>query len=264
MMLLRMEGVYTKAVNPVLEQILQTQQVESSSGEKQPLHSHVSGEEGEFLQRLIRHARASVTLEIGFAFGISTLFICDALRETGGERHIVLDPYQFTAIWGGIGVSQIRAAGFDDLVDFREQPSHQVLPELEAEGVTVDFAFIDGCHTFDHSVVDFFLVDRILRVGGIVAIDDAQWPSVRKACRFIATNRRYRVLDCLGEGEKLRFRPARRLLSQAAMRLNVVRKLLRTELALPDDDLDLRVNSRCVAFIKEADDDRQSFEYEPF
>jgi len=46
----------------------------------------------------------------------------------------------------------------------------------EAQGERIDFAFIDGAHTFDHVLVDFFYIDRMLNVGGIVAFDDVGFP----------------------------------------------------------------------------------------
>ena len=54
----------------------------------------------------------------------------------------------------------------------------------EAQGERIDFAFIDGAHTFDHALVDFFYIDRMLNVGGIVAFDDLGFPCIEKVCRF--------------------------------------------------------------------------------
>jgi len=34
--------------------------------------------------------------------------------------------------------------------------------------VTVDFAFIDGNHVFEYVLVDFFLIDKLLRPGGAI------------------------------------------------------------------------------------------------
>jgi len=69
-----------------------------------------------------------------------------------------------------------------------------VLPELERSGQRVDFAFIDGWHTFDFTLVDFFFIDRMLKVGSVVAFDDANWLAIRKVCRFVKMNLAYSVL----------------------------------------------------------------------
>jgi len=38
-----------------------------------------------------------------------------------------------------------------------------------ARGVKIDFAFVDGWHTFDYTLIDFFYIDKILRSGGLVS-----------------------------------------------------------------------------------------------
>ncbi len=252
-------------MNQVLERVLSTGKVTGDDGAELDLHSHVAPEQGEFIQGLIREINAVTTLEVGVGYGISGLFICDALSDTPGTRHFLIDPKQHSEWWHGAGLKNIRDAGFGEMIDFRELPSHIALPQLELEGVQLDFAFIDGWHTFDNTLLDFFLVDRLLRPGGIVAIDDSEWPSVRKTCRYIATNRKYRVLRCLGPGKRLSFPAVRKLMSKAARSSELVSKLLRAELAIPDAELGLLPNSRCVAFQKLEDDDgRECFGHEEF
>ena len=58
----------------------------------------------------------------------------------------------------------------------------------------VDLAFVDGWHTFDHVIVDFFMVDKILHEGGIVIMDDSDWPAIEKVCSFIKSNRSYEFI----------------------------------------------------------------------
>lgn len=259
------EAEGSRALNAVLDQIISTGKVQDDSGQQYTLHSHVSTEQGEFLQSLIREIDARTTLEVGVGYGISGLFICDALRDTKDARHYLIDPMQYSEWWHGVGLKNLRDAGYGDMIEFRELPSHLALPQLELEGVKLDFAFIDGWHTFDNTLLDFFLVDRLLKPGGIVAIDDTEWPSVNKTCRYIATNRKYKVLRCLGKGKQLRFPAVRKLMSAAARKSEVVSKLLRAELAIPDIDLGIVPHSRCVAFQKIADDDgRECFGHEEF
>ena len=40
--------------------------------------------------------------------------------------------------------------------------SYQCLSRLTEEHVKIDFAFVDGQHTFDYVFVDFFLIDKNL------------------------------------------------------------------------------------------------------
>jgi predicted O-methyltransferase YrrM len=72
----------------------------------------------------------------------------------------------------GLGLANLDRAGYARLVEFHDEPSYRALPALEAAGQRIEFAFIDGWHTFDYVMVDFFYVDRMLRVGGIVVLDD--------------------------------------------------------------------------------------------
>ena len=60
--------------------------------------------------------------------------------------------------------------------------------------INVDFAFIDGWHTFDYTLVDFFLIDKILNNGGIVAFHDGYGRSKQKVFRFLETHRNYEIL----------------------------------------------------------------------
>jgi predicted O-methyltransferase YrrM len=261
----------------LLDNILRDGCVRAEDGTVMSLHSHLPREAGQMLQRIIHDLDARTTLEIGMAFGISTLFICEALtyppddsnqrRSTSPPpRHIAIDPNQHDSEWCGIGLRHVRLAGFADIVDFRELPSHQALPDLEREGVRIDFAFVDGWHTFDYVMVDLFLIDRLLRVGGVVVVDDADWPGVIKACRYFITNRAYRVVECWQEHRRASPRQsARRAIREAARRMPVLRRPLKPEWSIPDERLGLIPGARCVALRKTVEDDgRLCFGHEEF
>jgi predicted O-methyltransferase YrrM len=181
-------------MNALLAEILRTGTVQAPDGRTLPLQSHVLADEAEFLERVVREARPTTTLEVGLAMGCSALAIGEATRDVPGAHHIVIDPRQNAQpLWGGIGLHHLERAGFRARTTFLELPSHRALAQLENEGRRIQFAFIDGFHTFDYALVDFFLIDRLLDVGGLVAFDDADWPSVRRAVRYVATNRAYTV-----------------------------------------------------------------------
>ena len=182
-------------MNQVLEKILKSGCVNSPDGKVIKLHSNISKEEGVFLMKIIDELKPKVTLEVGLAYGISALFICQALEKYRNVRHIIMDPSQ-NKIWGGIGLYNLREAGYQEIIDFHEQPSQLFLPQLENNGVKIDFAFIDGWHTFDHTLVDFFYIDKLLNVGGVVVFDDSTWPSVSKVIRYVLKNRSYTVFRC--------------------------------------------------------------------
>jgi predicted O-methyltransferase YrrM len=240
-------------MNSVLEEILKTGHSKTTSGELIKLHSNISPEEGEFLQEIVSEVKPQVSLEVGLAYGISALFICDALEKTSTTRHMVIDPVQIEQFQGwesfqGIGLENLRRAGYEEIIEFHNQPSYLALPQLEAKGTKIDFAFIDGWHTFDYTLIDFFYIDKMLRVGGVVAIDDSHWPAVRKVCQYILTNRSYSLFRCLGVPLNPKSALKHQLLS-LKQRVAVFIK--------PDSELGLVPNSRCIAFKKEAEDTRR-------
>jgi predicted O-methyltransferase YrrM len=238
-------------MNSVLSEILKTGETKNANGNSAVnVHSSVSSSEGEFLQKLVSQVDPTVSLEVGLAYGVSALFICDALKVRNGTQHIVIDPSQ-ERVWGGIGIANLRRAGFEHFVRLMEAPSYRALPELESRGQRVDFAFIDGWHTLDFALLDFFFVDRMLNVGGIVVFDDANWPAVRMVCRFVKTNLAYSLVGVSGTDTAPSLK---RRLSEGVLRSTPFRRLLRPEVVERDGDCGL-VGS-CIAFRKKADDAR--------
>lgn len=182
-------------MNPVLEEIITNGITESVTGEKKKVVGQISINEGNLIRRMIAECGAQTSVEVGLAFGTSALFICESLIRSEKTKHYVIDPYQmYEESYGGIGLNNLRRAGFSDIVEFIDKPSHLALAELAERNVTVDFAFIDGWHTFDHVLVDFFLADKILRTGGVMILDDTDWPAIEKAASFIIRNRNYKFI----------------------------------------------------------------------
>ncbi len=172
----------------VIDEILRTGAVRDAHGAGRPLHSSVSRVEGEHLSALIAaHPGIVTTLEIGCAYGISALYMCDALRDRPGARHTIIDPVQ-TGVWEGIGIAQLERAGID-FFELIEEPSELALPELlrRAGPDSFDFVFIDGWHTFDQVIVDLYFANRLVRPGGFIALDDCDWPAVATALSYVET-----------------------------------------------------------------------------
>jgi predicted O-methyltransferase YrrM len=251
-------------MNSVLSEILATGVTKTADGNGTvEVHSAISTSEGQFLQNLVREADPTVSLEVGLAYGISALFICDALSVRNGTQHIAIDPTQNGAIdptqhytsrgdsWGGIGMANLQRAGYGNIVRLIEKPSYRALAELEADGQRIDFAFIDGWHTFDFVLLDFFFIDRMLNVGGVIAFDDASWQAIRKVCRFVKTNLAYSVLGVDGSDSPLSLK---RRLTEHLLRRSPLRKLLRRDVIMPDSSIGIA--GSCIAFRKEAEDSR--------
>ena len=181
-------------MNPVLEKILETQEVESLTGEKIPLRVAVNRDEGELLGRIISSdAGVFRTLEVGCAYGISSLFILNALELREQGNHTIIDPFQYET-WNGIGLENIKRAGYTNYTHLQER-SEFILPELVKNGEKFDFIFIDGFHTFDHTLIDCFYATRLLKVGGYLAVDDVDLPPVRKVVDYLKLYPCYKVKE---------------------------------------------------------------------
>src|SRR5665647_3489404 len=99
-----------------------------------------------------------------------------------GVKHLVIDPYQNDVPeeslknseqpadpgWSGMGLLNVKKAGYEAIVEFYGKPSYLALPQILGTGCKIDFALIDGMHTFDFALVDFFYIDRLLNIGGVV------------------------------------------------------------------------------------------------
>ena len=244
-------------VNPVLKEIIGTGTCTKPNGELCEIAGHITPGVGQFLQKLIREMQPVKTLEVGLGFGVSAMYICDALPKTPQTCHIVIDPYQDTdqkGSWEGVGLHNLKKAGYAEIIKFYQFPSYQVLPKLLEEGHKIDFAFIDGWHTFDFTLVDFFYVDKMLRIGGVIAFDDADWPAIHKLCRYIATNLSYQVVGTENRANsRLTFK--RRILRVICKAFPSLRHLFNPEIMQSDAELGLF--GRCVVFRKLSDDARR-------
>lgn len=238
-------------MNPVLAEILDTGTADP--GHAIPLHSHMDRASCELIYAAFTADGPLTSIEVGLAYGISALFACNAIDDTGapGARHIVIDPCQ-NVDWQGVGLANLERAGYRHLVDFREEPSELALPKLLAAGTRIQAAIIDGWHTFDHALIDFFYINRMLDLGGIVVIDDTDYPSIAQLARYI---RRYPCYELFGETPRSRITirsKARRAMSRG---LPALRR--QWDRVLPG-------HPRSMAFRKIAEDQRPFDWYEGF
>jgi len=180
-------------LNALIEKIYQTKCVEDAEGNSLPAFpTSISYDAGMALGNIVNRIKPKRTLEIGMAYGISTLFICQALHDNGQGLHTAIDPFQ-KSNWNSIGLLNTKRAGLDGYLNFYEDHSHELLPQLLLRDEKFDFIFIDGKHLFDYALLDFFYSDKLLKVGGYILLDDLWMPSIRKVISFILRNRGYEL-----------------------------------------------------------------------
>lgn len=233
----------------LLEDIFAAQSFTNSKGETVPLHSHTVKPQCEFLQQIIRDNNFKNGIEIGLAYGISTLAIMEALRQQKGQ-HTVIDKFQNES-WGGNGLDLIHRAGYAEHLTFYEEFCYEALPALLKEGKQYDFAYIDSTKQFDWILVDFFYLDKLIETGGIIVFDDVSFPGIRKVLRYISQWPSYRIY---GQWPKNKKQKQSRKLSILLKTLPGLKKFIREETLRSDFDLGL--NAHCIALQKTGDDAR--------
>lgn len=170
----------------LLEEIFNSSKVSDEDGNYFKLNGSIDRIEGQYITELIKNdPQITRTLEIGFGYGISTLFICAALQDRKNARHLIIDPFQFSD-YSGVGIYNLKRANcnFYELIT---EPSEYALPKLaQLNSETFDLIFIDGWHTFDHVMIDLFYSNKLLKIGGYVVLDDCRYPSVAKAISYLS------------------------------------------------------------------------------
>lgn len=148
-----------------------------------------SERDGEALRDLAMREGAFQTIETGLCYGLSSLFLCEAVAASGRAeaRHVAIDPFQKRHLQSA-GLRVLDAAGVADIVEFHDRMSQVVLPELLSDGRTFDLAFVDGDHRFEGVFLDIHYLHQLVRPGGLIVVDDVWMPSVRLAVTFFVTN----------------------------------------------------------------------------
>lgn len=146
--------------------------------------------EGNFIFNTILKNNFKNCLEVGMAYGISAMYILLALKKTNKDSQYKLDsidPFQTTQ-WKSFGLNLIKDIKLNNNHNLYEDKSYIVLPKLLEKKEVYDLIFIDGWHTFDYTLIDFFYADLLLKVGGIIIIDDAMHQGVGKCLRYLDSN----------------------------------------------------------------------------
>lgn len=216
----------------------------------------MSREEGMLIEQVFGTVKPDTSLEIGCAYGISTLFVCDALATNAkAATHIVIDPAQ-TSLWGGIGLKNIARAGYQHFIEFHEEPSELELPSLMAGGTRIQAAIIDGVHTFDHVLVDFFYINKMLSVGGVVILDDTYYPAISRVVEHILTYPAYELFASTTRPSMTSRTKMRRTLATRIPKLRREWDYLGKGWDYPSSKASWYYPS-CMAFRKVAEDNRQ-------
>jgi predicted O-methyltransferase YrrM len=172
-------------VNPYLAKAFRTEQTVDNIGRIHKFKDVTSPMEGKHLYNLITQNKLTRTLEIGFAMGASAVYMCQAHKDLDiGGKHIAIDPNQ-SSTYTNIGRTMIKNAGLSDYIEVHELTSAEALPKINDR---LHLVYIDGWHTFDQTLMDFFYADKLIGIGGIIVLDDIRHAPVNKFLVYVSTN----------------------------------------------------------------------------
>jgi caffeoyl-CoA O-methyltransferase len=159
---------YLRAVSLREPEVLQ--QLRAQTHKMSMRQMQISPEQGQFMRLLIELTGARKALEIGVFTGYSTLCVALALPSDG--KIISCD---INIEWTKIARKYWEIAGVSDKIDLRLAPALDTLQGLldDGQGESFDFVFIDADKKNYPYYYEFAL--RLLRKGGLVAIDNVLW-----------------------------------------------------------------------------------------
>lgn len=190
-----------EALDEVLNTLKETRLAIGDDGESVDIDAYaVTAPAAELLERVSRIVQADTILEIGIASGLSTLSISRG-RLAGGpmreKSYHAIDPNQ--SRYRNIGILAFQRAGIEPLIEYHDDESLLALPRLLERNTRLQFAFVDGKHQLDHVMMELLFIDRMLDVGGVLAIHDMWMPGLQHALSYWLTNRAYEAVTLKGE-----------------------------------------------------------------
>lgn len=131
----------------------------------------------------LRQSGARDVLELGTAHGVSSAYMAAAVAANGGGRVTTVDRFHFD---GPPPEETAARAGVADLVEFVrvEHSSYdwwlreRIAARTGADGVCeplYDFCYLDGAHDWHVDGLAVVLIERLLRPGGWLLMDDLGW-----------------------------------------------------------------------------------------
>jgi hypothetical protein len=158
-------------------------------------------------QKIYGHIRANKFvngLEIGAYAGKSACAAGAAMQGTNGAKVVALDPWspgdatEFQAEgdnkewWGKLDFELIKNQAHDKRAKFNltqqvwyYQKTGIEYHRSEYNGEPIDYLHIDGCHSTWNSCTDVLLWTPYVPPGGIIFMDDEEWPTTKPAQDFL-------------------------------------------------------------------------------
>ena len=180
-------------VNKYLADTYVSGEIKDANGELKKFKDITNPIQGRHIYNLIYQNRFQRTLEVGLAMGASAVWICQAHKDLGLDgTHVAIDPNQ-TSQYESMGKILVQRSGLENHMSVMEMTSYRALPKLLEDVLAgrrqrFHLIYIDGWHTFDYTLVDFFYADLLLETNGVIVLDDIKHKPVQKCMKYIEKN----------------------------------------------------------------------------
>ncbi|GAB5414309.1 MAG: hypothetical protein Cons2KO_19120 [Congregibacter sp.] len=171
-------GYDTKSAKDILQTVNELSAIDEdlpSTGMDVTQHFLISssfGHKGKVLFHAARFFRPARCVEIGTAYGMSAMFLMQALSRFSRDGRlwtIEAADTQFRIS------SELLKKRHGDQITCLHGMSDACLPQVTDTTGAIDFYFHDGGHNYDNIVRNFEQVKPVLSSGALVIIDDIRW-----------------------------------------------------------------------------------------
>ena len=149
----------------------------------------ISREQGLYLKELILNHNLQSIVEFGTSFGISTIYLADGVRQTGGKviTTEILECKMSQA------KENLKDAQLDQYVEFRTGDAMKTLQNLES---SIDLLFLDGWK--DLYLPLFHMLEPKFHNNTIIYADNMDMAGTEKYAQSIISNNHYSTIRVNG------------------------------------------------------------------
>jgi len=150
-------------------------------------NSAINEKFGHVLFRLVNYFKPNTIIELGTSIGISTLYMAKANPDA---RIYTVEGCTTKSERASINFIALHSLNIDQHIGRFDI----VLPDLISEVGKLDFAFIDGNHTYEATIANFETLLKISHTDTVFVFDDIHWSAgMEKAWNEIADHNRVTV-----------------------------------------------------------------------
>ena len=142
------------------------------------------GRKGRLLAACVRCMRPKRCLELGTAYGLSALFILNALAQLNeGGRLSTIEGFEPCFVLAQKTLDQ----QFGNAVTCHEGNMNEVLDPIAKAAAPIDFMFHDAGHSEEAYIKDFRTAEPYLAGGAVLMVDDINWSDAHGAPKSSGT-----------------------------------------------------------------------------